>query len=166
MSSPWTVALVTLALVAGWFALSDGSALISGSQQATVHATVQATTTAAQDPATAHPVSTASPAVDPVTGLAWVDLTQLPPEASDTLDEIKAGPPYRYPGHDGGVYHNNNAVLPGKPDGYYLEFTVVTPGSDDRGARRIIAGGPERGWANREFYYTGDHYNTFARIRA
>jgi ribonuclease T1 len=36
---------------------------------------------------------------------------------------------------------------------------VPTPGSPDRGARRIIAGG-----ANREFFYTPDHYETFQRV--
>ena len=36
-----------------------------------------------------------------------------------------------------------------------LEYTVITPGSSDRGARRIIAG--EAG----ERYYTDDHYDSF-----
>lgn len=107
----------------------------------------------------------ATQATDPASGLRWVALTQLPREASDTLASIKAGPPYRYPRNDGVVYHNFNRVLPARPDGYYLEFTVVTPGSADRGPRRIIAGGPNRGQANAEWYYTPDHYNSFERIR-
>jgi ribonuclease T1 len=49
--------------------------------------------------------------------------------------------------------------LPAKERGYYREYTVPTPGSRDRGARRIIAG------RNREYYYTTDHYKTFRRIR-
>jgi ribonuclease T1 len=36
---------------------------------------------------------------------------------------------------------------------------VPTPGSDDRGARRIVAG------ADGELYWTDDHYSSFARIR-
>jgi guanyl-specific ribonuclease Sa len=40
----------------------------------------------------------------------------------------------------------------------YREYTVLTPGSDDRGARRIVAG------SNGEYYYTYDHYNSFERI--
>jgi ribonuclease T1 len=43
--------------------------------------------------------------------------------------------------------------------GYYREYTVKTPGARDRGTRRIIAG--RRG----EYYYTGDHYASFKRIR-
>jgi ribonuclease T1 len=35
---------------------------------------------------------------------------------------------------------------------------VPTPGSDDRGARRIVAG--EAG----ELYWTQDHYSSFGRI--
>jgi ribonuclease T1 len=35
---------------------------------------------------------------------------------------------------------------------------VITPGSADRGARRIIAG------ADGELYYTADHYATFQRV--
>ncbi|HET6626893.1 MAG TPA: ribonuclease domain-containing protein [Nocardioidaceae bacterium] len=30
--------------------------------------------------------------------------------------------------------------LPEQPEGYDKEYTVETPGSDDRGARRIVAG--------------------------
>lgn len=94
-----------------------------------------------------------------------MDLASLPREASDTMAAIKSGPPYRYPNNDGVVYHNNNGVLPKKADGYYHEFTVVTPGASNRGARRMIAGGAQRGQANQEWYYTPDHYNTFERIR-
>jgi ribonuclease T1 len=35
---------------------------------------------------------------------------------------------------------------------------VITPGENDRGARRIIAGD------GGEFYYTDDHYDSFKRI--
>lgn len=107
----------------------------------------------------------ASQATDPVSRLRWVSLDALPAEAADTLASIKAGPPYPYPRNDGVVYHNNNRVLPAKPDGYYHEFTVKTPGASNRGARRIIAGGPNSGQANAEYYYTADHYDSFERIR-
>ncbi len=121
------------------------------------------TATATQASSTRSP--TASASIDPVSKLRWVDLAALPAQAADTMDEIAAGPPYAYPGNDGVVYHNNNGVLPKQADGYYHEFTVVTPGSSTRGARRIIAGGPSRGQTNAEFYYTGDHYDSFVRIR-
>jgi len=35
---------------------------------------------------------------------------------------------------------------------------VTTPASDDRGSRRIVTGDGE------EFYWTDDHYTSFARI--
>ncbi|MCA9982332.1 MAG: ribonuclease, partial [Anaerolineales bacterium] len=59
---------------------------------------------------------------------------------------------------DGSTFQNREGLLPSQPRGYYREYTVETPGSRDRGARRIVAG--EGG----EFYYTADHYASFARI--
>ena len=38
------------------------------------------------------------------------------------------------------------------------EYTVVTPGSRDRGARRIVVG------ADWDMYYTADHYASFRQI--
>jgi ribonuclease T1 len=49
--------------------------------------------------------------------------------------------------------------LPKRPRGYYHEYTVKTPGVPHRGVRRIISGGVN------EYYYTADHYKTFARIK-
>ncbi len=82
----------------------------------------------------------------------------LPPEARDTLRLIASGGPFLYR-RDGVVFANREHRLPERPRGYYREYTVPTPGARDRGARRIIAG------ASREYYYTGDHYRTFRRIR-
>jgi ribonuclease T1 len=56
------------------------------------------------------------------------------------------------------VFHNAEHQLPEAPDGYYREYTVPTPGSSTRGARRIIVG------ARGEYYYTGDHYASFVRV--
>lgn len=98
-------------------------------------------------------------ATDPASGLAWIDESALPSEAAHTLSEIRAGGPWDYPRNDNVVYHNNNRVLPRERDGYYHEYTVRTPGSSTRGARRIIAG------SNGELYWTADHYNHFDRIR-
>ena len=57
--------------------------------------------------------------------------------------------------------------LPERPRGYYREYTVPTPGSRDRGARRIVAGGRRTGdvAASGEYYYTQDHYRNFRRIQ-
>lgn len=102
--------------------------------------------------------------VDPASGLRWVSLRDLPAEASGTMDVIRAGPPFSGR-RDGVVFRNAERLLPSRASGYYHEFTVPTPGSSDRGARRIVTGGPRFGVANGEFYYTGDHYDSFERIR-
>ena len=83
---------------------------------------------------------------------------QLPPEAQATLALITAGG--RFPhAQDGRTFGNREGLLPRHGRGYYREYTVTTPGSKNRGARRIVAG---RGG---EYYYTEDHYLTFRRIR-
>jgi ribonuclease T1 len=94
---------------------------------------------------------------DPESGLPWISRDELPAEALDTLGEIAAGPPYMYD-RDGITFENREGLLPQQEIGYYEEFTVVTPGSSDRGARRIVWGLQD------ELYYTDDHYQSFERI--
>jgi ribonuclease T1 len=92
-----------------------------------------------------------------------IALSSLPPEAQRTLQLIKQGGPFPYPRKDGSTFGNYEKRLPYQRRGYYREYTVPTPGSRDRGARRIIAGGkPE---TSGEYYYTADHYRSFRRIR-
>jgi ribonuclease T1 len=86
-----------------------------------------------------------------------VALSALPAQAAETVALIRRGGPYPYR-QDGVVFDNAEHHLPGHPRGYYHEYTVQTPSSEDRGARRIIAG--QAG----EFYYTGDHYESFVRV--
>jgi ribonuclease T1 len=81
----------------------------------------------------------------------------LPAEARQTLELIERDGPFPYE-QDGGVFQNRERLLPRKPSGYYREYTVETPGSDDRGARRIVAG------RNGERYYTDDHYSSFVEV--
>jgi guanyl-specific ribonuclease Sa len=88
---------------------------------------------------------------------ATVRLDALPPEARVTLELIHRGGPFPY-WRDGAVFSNRERRLPARPRGWYREYTVPTPGSRDRGARRIVAGGGE------EFYWTADHYTSFRRI--
>lgn len=88
-----------------------------------------------------------------------VAAAELPREARETLVLIKQGGPFPYP-KDGTVFGNFERRLPLKPRGSYREYTVKTPGSRDRGARRIIAAGDPPVF----FYYTEDHYRTFRRI--
>jgi len=61
------------------------------------------------------------------------------------------------------VFGNRERQLPAGPKGYYREYTVVTPGAGDRGARRIVCGG-SRPTAPDDCYYSGDHYASFRRI--
>jgi ribonuclease T1 len=87
-----------------------------------------------------------------------VSLSTLPPEAAGTVRLIQRGGPFPYPDNDGVTFYNDEGLLPSEPQGYYREYTVPTPGSPDRGARRIVTG---RGG---QFYYTGDHYDSFERV--
>ncbi len=98
-------------------------------------------------------------------GIEDIALADLPPEAHDTLRLIHRGGPFPYK-RDGLIFSNFERRLPAKPRGYYLEYTVRTPGAKNRGARRIIAGRGAPGDVRRaEYYYTEDHYQTFWRIR-
>jgi ribonuclease T1 len=90
-----------------------------------------------------------------------VALAQLPPEAVKTLNLIAAGGPYPYE-KDGVVFGNRERLLPSHRRGYYHEYTVPTPGARNRGARRIVCGGPPRRTDN--CYYSDDHYTSFNRI--
>lgn len=87
------------------------------------------------------------------------DHSALPPEAATTLQRIIDGGPFPYD-RDGIVFGNFERRLPKQNRGYYHEYTVPTPGLSHRGVRRIIAGGQPPS----EFWYTGDHYESFQRI--
>ena len=95
--------------------------------------------------------------LDPDSGLPLVDLAALPPEAAETMALFEADGPFPNP-QDGAVFENREGLLPDADDGYYHEYTVETPGSSDRGARRIVVG--DQG----EAYWTDDHYASFWRI--
>ena len=94
--------------------------------------------------------------------LGEIPVSQLPPEAQQTLMLIKRGGPFPY-AKDGAVFGNYERVLPNRKRGYYHEYTVRTPRVRNRGARRIVAGGTPT--VSGEYYYTADHYSTFSRIR-
>lgn len=102
-------------------------------------------------------VAVAQPVCGDLSGYGQVPLGDLPPEASDTADLIARGGPFPYP-QDGTVFQNREDLLPDCPSGYYHEYTVETPGSPDRGARRIVTGD------DGEHFYTDDHYASFALI--
>lgn len=93
--------------------------------------------------------------------LATVAVAQLPSQARETYGLIRAGGPFPYE-KDGSVFGNRERTLPRATRGYYREYTVPTPGSRDRGARRIVCGGPST--APHTCYYTADHYASFRQI--
>ncbi|MFF2849058.1 ribonuclease domain-containing protein [Streptomyces sp. NPDC058001] len=109
---------------------------------------------AAPAPVTARSASTLS-----VAAVGSICYSALPSQAYTTLDLIAKGGPYPYP-QDGGVFQNREGVLPAQSSGYYHEYTVKTPGSSTRGARRIVTGK-----AVDEDYYTADHYVTFKLVK-
>jgi ribonuclease T1 len=105
-------------------------------------------------------VTGAIQAKGPVPGT--VALAQLPVQAQTTHRLILSGGPFAHR-KDGTVFGNRERALPAKPRGFYHEYTVETPGSRDRGARRIVCGGAQP-TAPEACFYTGDHYATFQRI--
>lgn len=90
-------------------------------------------------------------------GLDVVGLSSLPPEADRTWRLIEQDGPFPYR-KDGSVFGNREGLLPRKGSAYYREYTVPTPGSDDRGARRLVTGSAD------ELYYTSDHYSSFVVV--
>lgn len=142
----WGLLLLVAVLLVGWL-LTDG----------TGQDTPSGTPTTQASPSPSREVTGATATTDPESGLPVVEVADLPPEAAQTLELIDAGGPFPED-RDGVTFENREDLLPDHPVGYYKEYTVPTPGSDDRGARRIVVG--EAG----ELYYTGDHYRSFSRI--
>jgi ribonuclease T1 len=139
----WSLVLAVLVAV-----LASGCALVGGGHDGSTPRTdgtpARATVTAAAElPAGWHG--------------GTVDVAELPGEAIDTLLLIGEGGPFPYD-QDGATFQNREGILPDHPRGYYREYTVGTPGSPDRGARRIVVG------RDGERYYTDDHYDSFRLI--
>lgn len=98
----------------------------------------------------------------PVLTADQVSLSALPAEGQRTYGLILSGGPFPYD-KDGVVFGNRERLLPSAKRGYYHEYTVKTPHSHDRGARRIICGGMEMQRPD-VCFYTDDHYASFRRI--
>jgi ribonuclease T1 len=107
-------------------------------------------------------VATSAQARGPLDNLGTVALSALPAEARSTHRLILAGGPFPYH-KDGTVFGNRERLLPRAQRGFYREYTVPTPGSRDRGARRIVCGG-ERPTTPEACFYTADHYASFQLI--
>ncbi|MBH9551741.1 ribonuclease domain-containing protein [Inhella gelatinilytica] len=91
-----------------------------------------------------------------------VALSELPVQARRTHELVLAGGPFPF-AKDGTVFGNRERLLPKKSRGHYREYTVKTPKTRGRGARRLVCGGevPVR---PEVCYYTEDHYSSFRRI--
>ena len=107
-------------------------------------------------------VGAAVQARGPLDNLGTVALPALPAEAQKTQGLIRTGGPFPY-SKDGVVFGNREQLLPRRERGFYREYTVPTPGSKDRGARRIVCGG-QRPTLPEACYYTADHYASFKLI--
>ena len=96
----------------------------------------------------------------PATGAAAPEASAASTEdtaIAEVLAAIDSGEHLPYE-EDGQTFQNREGLLPAQPIGYYREYTVETPGSPDRGARRLVIGD------GGEIYYTDDHYASFERI--
>jgi len=136
------------------------SAILGGCGKGGSQSATEASGASASE-ASAPPAASASAPAVASGALGTVTKTQLPGEATETLRLIKAGGPFPF-SEDGVVFRNSAALLPQHPRGYYHTYTVRTPGSTDRGQRRIICGGPRR--QTGDCYYTDDYYVSFKRI--
>lgn len=115
------------------------------------------------DAATAHTSTAFSRLAAADSSISNCALSSLPDEATDTADLIKEGGPFPYPNNDGVVFQNREGILPSESSSYYHEYTVKTPGATNRGTRRIITGGTPLTDPD-NWYYTGDHYESFCKI--
>src|SRR6202000_3195657 len=68
-------------------------------------------------------------------------IATLPHEVIDTVKRIHNGGPFPFPRSDGAVFANREGHLPKQRRGYYHEYTVITPRTQDRSIRRIVTGG-------------------------
>ena len=90
-----------------------------------------------------------------------ISVQALPAAGVETYRNIQRGGPFPYE-KDGVIFGNRERILPLQKRGYYREYTVKTPGSRDRGAQRIVCGGPAT--APDACYYTADYYASFRMI--
>ena len=90
-----------------------------------------------------------------------IGLSELPRQGVQIYTLIHQGGPFATE-KDGVVFGNRERLLPLKKRGYYLEYTVPTPGLSHRGVKRIVCGGQRT--LPDVCYYTADHYASFRQI--
>ena len=84
-------------------------------------------------------------------GLYSFPFEVLPAEAKTVLKQLEEGGVFAFPQHDGKLYGNRSADLPGTAE--YREFTVPTPDVTNRGKRRLVIR------ANGLVFFTACHYD-------
>lgn len=156
------IILVALALLLTGCGATAGTsqsntAAASAAAGGTPSATSKATSSPKSPRQSASAATTQLAPATPTSDLDTITVGELPPEAVTTLELIASDGPFPY-SRDGVTFGNREGILPAEPNGFYAEYTVVTPGSKDRGARRIVAG--EDG----SRYYTDDHYASFEEV--
>lgn len=168
----WVPLLVVLLVVGLWFVTSNRSTQgepgppgppgASATPTSTTTSSMLPSPRASTSPSPSTSTSTspnpsASTGSTPESGLPTIAESALPRPAKQTLALIRAGGPYPHR-QDDGVFGNREQVLPQRSNGYYREYTVTTPGENDRGPRRIVAG------HDGDLYWTTDHYASFRQI--
>lgn len=103
------------------------------------------------------PVDGGDDVVERFSDLPPIGVSELPAEAVDTILLIDQGGPFPFD-RDGITFFNREGLLPARPEGFYQEYTVITPGLDHRGARRVVIG------QDGAVYYTADHYESFSEV--
>lgn len=150
-------AVVAIGMIVGLAACS--SATLSPAAP-TVTVTVTATPGATPlSGVTAAPGESDLAPAEATSDLPTMTVAQLPPEASAMLALIAEGGPYEY-SQDGQTFQNREGILPAAAYGSYAEYTVETPGSSDRGARRLVVSDTGA------VFYTDDHYQSFREVIA
>jgi ribonuclease T1 len=96
-----------------------------------------------------------SEAISPIT------VAEMPAQGAKTYALIHQGGPFAHE-KDGVVFGNRERLLPPNKRGFYREYTVPTPGSKNRGAKRIVCAGQPK--TPEICYYTADHYASFRKI--
>ena len=151
------VAMIVVALVLRHGTGNKRSSTSTRSAATTTHVSSASSSTNQPGASSTRKSSSTTKKASGSSSLTEVAASELPPEAQHTLDLVASNGPFPY-SRDGVVFSNFDGLLPKQKSGYYHEYTVVTPGSKDRGARRVIAG------KNGEHYYTDDHYASFRLI--
>lgn len=98
------------------------------------------------------------PSQDEQSGLREIPVDELPATALATLSLVDAGGPFPDPG-DGTPFRDPDGVLPSQPPGYYRQYSVVQPGSDDGTSWFLVIG------EQQETYWTTDGSSTFRVVR-